>query len=241
MGKLSFTALKPRVVLGIAAHPDDLDFGAAGTLAKFARDGAEIYYLLLTDGSKGSADPDMSSARLVKMRQDEQRAATKVIGGKEAYFLNHPDGELEVTLDLKREIVKAIRSVRPDTVVTMDPTMVYSATHGFINHPDHRAAGQAALDAVYPLARDHLTFPDLYAEGYQPHKVKTMLLVNFEKQNYYVDITDTLETKFDAIEAHKSQVADMPAIRQRFMERAAEAGRAAKCAYAEAFVRIDID
>lgn len=241
MEKISFSPLTPKIVLGIAAHPDDLDFGAAGTLAKYAREGADIYYLLLTDGSKGSSDLEMSSSRLVKIRQEEQRAATKVIGGKDVYFLNHPDGELQVTLDLKREIVKVIRTVKPDTVITMDPTMVYSSARGFINHPDHRAAGQAALDAVYPLARDHLTFPELYAEGFEPHKVKTVLLVNFDKHNFLVDISDTLETKFEAIAAHASQVADMSAIRKRFTERAAEAGKDANMPFAETFMRVDVD
>ena len=164
--------LRPKVVLGIAAHPDDLDFGAAGTMARFVADGAEVHYLIITDGSKGSEDAAITPAELTKIRETEQHAAVKVIGGKSVTFLGYPDGELELTMQLKRDVVKVIRSVKPDVVVTMDPSMLYSADRGFINHPDHRAAGQAALDAVFPLARDHMAFPELFAEGYVPHKTK---------------------------------------------------------------------
>jgi LmbE family N-acetylglucosaminyl deacetylase len=236
----TFKALHPDVVLGIAAHPDDLDFGSGGTLATFAAAGADVYYLLLTDGSKGSADLSASSAELTRIRQSEQRAACAAIGGKDVFFLNHPDGELEVTLGLKAEIVKVIRTVKPEVVITMDPSMVYSMSRGFINHPDHRAAGQAALDAVFPLARDHLSFPELYAEGFQPHKVKTVLLTNFDKRNFYVDISESLDAKFAALKAHESQIPDYKAMKQRFTEFAADLGQASGYRYAEGFIRLDV-
>jgi LmbE family N-acetylglucosaminyl deacetylase len=165
-----FPPLRPKVILGIAAHPDDLDFGASGTMAKFARGGAEIHYLIITDGGKGSKDKAMTPAKLTALRQAEQRAALKELGGTDVQFLNgFCDGELEVTMALKKELVKAIRIVKPDVVVTMDPSMIYSARRGFINHPDHRAAGQATLDAIFPLARDHMSFPDLFEAGHEPH------------------------------------------------------------------------
>lgn len=235
----AFSPLTPKVVLGIAAHPDDLDVGAGGTLAKFAAEGAEVHYLILTDGGKGSADQSVSSVVLTSTRQIEQQAAVDAIGGKSVTFLDYPDGELEVTQALKRDIVKAIRSVKPDVVVTMDPTVIYSAELGMINHPDHRAAGQATLDAVYPLARDHLTYPELYEAGYGPHKTASVLLINFNEGNYTIDISETYEAKLDAIKAHASQFDtsdDMPWVR----EMAEQQGRPAGYSLGEQFIRIDI-
>lgn len=227
--------------MGVAAHPDDLDFGASGTMARYAAEGATAYYLILTDGSKGSDDPNISSPELIKIRQAEQRAAAKTLGVKDVFFLSYEDGALEVSLDLKQDIVRIIRRVKPDVVVTMDPAMLYSVERGFINHPDHRAAGQAALDAVYPLARDRLTFPELMAEGLEPHKTSSVLLVNFDQQNFFVDITDTIEQKMQALAAHASQMPDL-AETQAFMRAlAARAGTQAGTKYAEGFLRLDVN
>lgn len=234
-----FSNLQPKVVLGIAAHPDDLDVGAGGTMAHFASQGAEIHYLILTDGGKGSDDPTMTSSQLVEIRHAEQQTALEIVGGKTITFLDHPDGELEVSMELKKQIVKVIRSVKPDVVITMDPTVVYAAQRGIINHPDHRAAGQATLDAVFPLARDRLTFPELHAEGYEPHKTATVLLVNFNESNFTVDITDTFETKFQALKAHVSQFGDVEG--SSWLREIAQAqGREAGYELAEGFVRIDL-
>jgi LmbE family N-acetylglucosaminyl deacetylase len=235
-----FSPLQPKIVLGVAAHPDDLDFGASGTLAKYAAQGAKVYYLLLTDGSKGSEDRTLASDQLVKIRQQEQRAAIKAIDATNVEFLNYPDGMLEVTMDVKRDIVKAIRTLKPDVVVTMDPGMLYMPERGFINHPDHRAAGQATLDAVFPLARDHLSFPELCEAGYEPHKVATILLINFTNNNYYEDITATLDKKFAALNEHTSQIGDMDMVRQRFTDMAATTGAKAGYKFAESFLRIDV-
>jgi LmbE family N-acetylglucosaminyl deacetylase len=240
MKLMEFPELKPKLVLGIAAHPDDLDFSASGTLASFAKAGAAVHYLILTDGSKGSADIQASPEELAKQRESEQQQAVKAIGGSGAQFLSYPDGALLLTLELKKEIVKVIRTLRPDVVVTMDPSVLYSAKRGFINHPDHRAAGQAALDAVFPLARDHLSFPELYAEGYKPHKVKTVLLTNFEQQNFMVDISDTIDQKIAALAAHASQVTDIDSTGSFIREMAAKLGEKAGSKYAEGFVRIDV-
>lgn len=235
-----FKPLKPKVVLGIAAHPDDLDFGAAGTMASFAEAGAEVHYLILTDGSKGSDDMKLSSPQLVKMREDEQRNAIKAIGGKGVIFLGYPDAQLEVTMELKKDIVKVIRTIKPDVVITMDPSMLYSTERGFINHPDHRAAGQAALDAVFPLARDHLTFPELYAAGYKPHKTATVLLTNFDKGNYIVDTSNCFPKKIDALKAHASQVSDVEGMRKWLEQMSARVGKKAGYKYGEQFIRLDI-
>jgi LmbE family N-acetylglucosaminyl deacetylase len=242
MNEFTTLPLKPAIVLGIAAHPDDLDFGAGGTMAAFARQGADVYYLILTDGGKGSRDRSMTPEALRDIRREEQRAAGKVLGLKEVFFRDYPDGTLENTLEVKREVVKVIRQVKPDAIVTLDPSMLYSAKHGLINHPDHRAAGQAALDAVYPLARDHMSFPELLAEGLEPHNTTTILLSRFtsEGATFAIDISDTIEAKFLALAAHASQFDNLDDMQTRLRQEAAEAGRAYGYAYAEPFVRIDI-
>lgn len=228
-------------MLGVAAHADDLDFSSAGTLAAFADAGAEVYYLILTDGSKGSADTAADNGSLAGMRQQEQRNAARILGAKDVFFLDYEDGQLQVTPELKRDIVRVIRTVRPDVVLAFDPTMVYVADEGFINHTDHRACGQATIDAVFPLARDHLSFPELFTqEGLKPHKVKTLLLTNLEKANFIVDISDHLPRKLEAIKAHASQVPDASAVTSRFAERAAETGKPYGFGHAEQFIRIDI-
>lgn len=235
----SFSPLTPNVVLGVVAHPDDLDVGAGGTLARFAAEGADVHYLILTDGSKGSDDPSMTAEDLKAIRRDEQRAGLEVIGGKTVTFLDYPDGELEISLELKKEIVKVIRSLKPDVVVTMDPTVVYSTSHGIVNHPDHRAAGQATLDAVFPLARDRLAFPELAEASFAPHKTPTVLMVNFNTSNYSVDISDYFDKKAKALRSHPSQFSDDSVI--KMMRAMAEAqGKQAGCELAEGFVRLDI-
>lgn len=240
MANNTFPPLEPKVVLGVAAHPDDLDFSASGTMAAFAARGAKVHYLILTDGGKGTSDVHITPEQLVQTRQAEQRGACEAIGCTDVEFLAYPDGCLEVSLELKKDIVKAIRTLKPDVVVTMDPTMVYSVERGFINHPDHRAAGQATLDAVFPLARDHLSFPELTQDGYEPHKVSTVLLTNFEKNDYCVDITGTIEQKMAALAAHKSQLTDIPAVQKRMKDLARKLGKEPGYDYAECFVRIDI-
>lgn len=236
--------LNPKIVLGVAAHPDDLDYGAGGTMAAFAQQGAEVYYLILTDGGKGSEDRSITSEALRDLRREEQRNAGEILGLKEVFFLDYPDGTLENTQAVKRDIVKVIRKVKPDVVVTFEPSTLYAATTGLINHPDHRAAGQATLDAVYPLARDHMSFPELLTEGYEPHKTPTVLLSRFdldpESANFAMDITNTLELKFQALEAHKSQFSDLDSLKTSLRQLASEAGKRNGCTYAEPFIRLDI-
>ena len=231
----------PKVVLAVGAHADDIDITAGGSLLRWAAEGAEIYYLLLTDGSRGSSDQTASHESVAALRQADQKAAAQIVGAKDVLFLDYTDGCLEVTMDLKRDIVRAIRRVKPDTVVVMDPSVLYSTERGMINHPDHRAAGQATLDAVYPLARDHLSFPEVAAdEGLAPHKVEHVLLTNFETQNYYVDISEYFEKKLDVVAAHASQFDDRDRMKS-FLEPQAQAlGAKTGSAYAEGFVRIDL-
>lgn len=224
-------------VLGVAAHPDDLDFGASGTFAKWAEDGAECYYLICTDGRKGSDDPKMTEEKLIRIRKQEQIAAGKVIGLKGVFFLGHHDTELVADLKLKKEIVRYIRKLKPDIVVTMDPTVIYSS-RGFVNHTDHRAAGLAAVDAVYPLARDRLTFKELEKEGLKPHKVKELYLISFDKGEEIFDITDTLDKKIEVLKCHKSQIG--PESFGWVKQMAEIIGKKKGYKYAEGFVKLSL-
>ncbi len=232
--------LHPKVVLGVAAHPDDLEFGISGTIATWVKEGAKAYYLILTNGNKGSDDRSKTPEELTATRRAEQEAAAKILGVEKVFFCNYDDGTLEPTPEVKRDVVRIIRQVKPGVVFCNDPTVVYSAS-GMINHTDHRAAGMATIDAVYPLARDHLSFPELYKDEHlEPHKVKTILLNNFDKQNYAVDISDEIETKIKALAAHASQIPDMESRGEMVRQWAARAGRLHGCAYAEGFLRLDI-
>ncbi|HSX42620.1 MAG TPA: PIG-L deacetylase family protein [Candidatus Saccharimonadales bacterium] len=236
-----FHPLQPKIVLGIAAHPDDLDFGAGGSMARFVADGAEVYYLILTDGGNGSEDRQTTSEHLCRIRQQEQQNAAAKLGVKEVFFLGYPDGTLRNTLDVKRDVVRVIRRVKPDTVVMWDPSCMYSVEQGLVNHPDHRASGEAALDAVFPLARDHLAFPELLdEEGLEPHKTATVLMMNFDTYNFAVDVSSTLETKFQACAEHVSQVADMDERRAAITPISARIGAKYGYTYAEGFVRLDL-
>jgi LmbE family N-acetylglucosaminyl deacetylase len=238
---IDHTPFTPKVALMVGAHADDIDFGASGTVARWAKDGAEVQYLVITDGSKGSDDPTMTSEQLIEVREKEQRDAAATLGAKEVHFLRYEDAALEVTQRLKKDIVRVIRQVRADTVVVMDPTFIYSSEMGVINHPDHRAAGQATLDAVFPLARDRLTFPDLLGqEGLEPHKVAHLLLINRQDANYYVDITEVFEQKLAGLLKHVSQVKDPDNVRTMLARWASVAGSKSGVKYAEGFVRLDI-
>jgi LmbE family N-acetylglucosaminyl deacetylase len=236
----TFPVLKPKVVLGVAAHPDDLEFTAAGTMAKYITEGAKGYYFILTNANKGTEDRTVEPDQLRDTRRAEQRRAGEILGLTDVFFGDYDDGCLECCRDVKRDIARIIRTVRPDVVITMDPSLLYSAEYGYVNHPDHRATGQATLDAVYPLARDHLSFPELLAEGLEPHKTSTVLLVNFERQNYHVDISSHLETKLQALGAHASQLSDPSAACDMVRGWAERVGAQAGVRYAEGFVRIDV-
>ncbi len=194
------------IILAVGAHPDDIDFGASGTIAKWVKKGATAYYLILTDGSKGSDDPKMTPKKLVKIRKKEQEEAAKILGVKKVFFLNQKDTELVADIKLKEKITKKIRELKPTRVVTMNPTIIFSQERGFINHTDHRAAGLATIDSVYPLARDRLTFPQHERQGLKPHKVKELYLSSFGQGNFVSNITATIDLKIAALKAHKSQV-----------------------------------
>jgi LmbE family N-acetylglucosaminyl deacetylase len=202
-------------VMAIYAHPDDPEFFSGGVLAQWAAAGAEVVYVLATSGDKGSAELDMTSERLVEIREAEQRAAAAVIGAKDVVFLRRRDGELTASLDLRRDLVRLIRLKQPDIVVTNDPTTFWYGDRA-LNHPDHRAIGEAALAAVFPIARDRLNHPEMERdEGLVPHKVKQVYLSGANQPNVKVDISDSIETKIRALREHKSQIADMDAMAER--------------------------
>jgi LmbE family N-acetylglucosaminyl deacetylase len=230
---------KPQRVLAIVAHPDDPEFGAGGTIARWVRSGSQVTYVIVTDGSKGSNDPEMTSERLVQVRQTEQRAAARVLGVPEVVFLGYPDSTVYDTLELRRELVRQIRLHRPDVVVTHDPTarFISYAGHSRLSHPDHRAVGDAALDAVFPLARGRLNFPEHEGEGLVPHKVLDIFLTSTNEPNEWVDITETIEQKIAALWEHRSQIGDPEALATRIRAWAREMAACA-CATPSAALRV---
>ncbi|MBI2595755.1 PIG-L family deacetylase [Candidatus Daviesbacteria bacterium] len=230
-----------KTILFVCAHPDDLEFCFGGTVAKWAGEGASIYYLILTDGSKGCEDPQLDPTELIKTRQREQDEAAKILGVKKVIFLDHVDGELENNPKLRKQIVRVIRKIKPDIVVTMDPTFVYDEKYGIINHPDHRVAGQTTLDSVYPFARNHRAFPELLDEGLTPHHVSDILLFNSLRMNFFVDIEDTLAKKLKALNCHKSQFKDPQAVEKLVILVAQNAGKKAKLKYAEGLTWVHIN
>jgi LmbE family N-acetylglucosaminyl deacetylase len=193
--------------LVIAAHPDDAEFSCAGTAALWRQDGWRFYYLICTDGVKGSDDPKMTPAKLVPLRRKEQRAAARVVGVKDVFFLDFVDGELAYTPEFMRQVVRYIRKIEPVAVFSHDPNQI--VRNQYINHPDHRCAGTVALDAVYPIARNRPSFPELLDEGLEPHRVKEVYLWSASEPNFEVDVTEVADLKFRALGQHKSQFRDM--------------------------------
>ena len=220
----------------VVAHPDDAEFGCAGTVAHWCLHGMEVVYVLCTDGSKGASDRNISSEELVETRRKEQLDAGKVLGLKEVVFLGYEDAYLQPTLEVRRDIARQIRIHRPDVVICQNPVRNLSGGRG-VGHPDHLAAGEATLAAVYPTARDHLTFPELLAEGLEPHKVREILITEHEHPDRWIDISDSIDTAIEALKAHKSQVGDRD-VGERMREGRRQAGEPYDMAYAEAFKRI---
>lgn len=217
----------------VVAHPDDAEFMAGGTIAKWAGAGIPMSLVVCTDGSKGSADPDISAEALIKIRRDEQTAAMRELGIQDVEFLGYPDAYLQHTLDLRKDITRAIRKYRPDRLVTMTPYRSFIG-NGYLNHPDHLAVGDATLAAVYPTARDRLTFPELIAEGYEPHKVREVYVVGTDSPDCWVDITDTIQKKLNALLRHESQV-NAAELEKRIRERSAQVAEGRDMEYAECF------
>jgi LmbE family N-acetylglucosaminyl deacetylase len=218
------------------AHPDDAEFGAAGTVALWVDRGVEVDYVICTDGAAGAADPDIDTSRLPAIRQEEQRQAADILGVKDVVFLGHPDGGLRASDELRRELVRLIRRYRPDRVICQNAVRNYASLYG--NHPDHLAAGRAAIEAIYPYARNPLAFRELLAEGLEPHSVREVLVSGTDSPDYFVDVATTLERKFEALACHRSQHPAGQDPRPRVLTRMAQAGEAQGIAYAESFRRL---
>lgn len=189
----------------VVAHADDAEFGCSGTVAKWCAEGVEVVYVLCTDGSKGSEDRDITSEELANTRKIEQIAAGEVLGLKDIAFLGYPDAYLQPTLELRRDIAREIRRHRPDVVICMYPARNLDGGWG-VGHPDHIASGEATLAAIFPTARDHLTFPELLKEGLEPHKVSEAWIMGHPEPDHWVDVTDHLETSINALAEHTSQI-----------------------------------
>ena len=236
-----FEQLKPKVVLAVAAHPDDLEFSVSGTIAKWTAQGVKAYYLILTDGSKGTEDRSALPYDMTKLRRQEQKAAGEIIGLSDVFSEDFEDGTLENTMAVKKAISRIIRKVKPDVVLCMDPTFIYSLERGMINHSDHRAGAMAVIDSVYPLARDHLSFPDLLEkEKLEPHKVKTLLMTNFEDHNYGEDVSEFFNTKIKALAAHESQIPNIEATTAMLKNFMSINGKKYGFQYVEVFKRLDL-
>lgn len=193
-------------IMVVAAHPDDAEYMIAGSVVRWVQEGRQVTYVICTNGDKGSSNPDFAPEQLAMVRQQEQQAACAVLGVQEAVFLGYADGLLQNTLELRRDIVRQIRRLRPDAVVCQDPTKRwYGKT--YLNHPDHRAAGDATLDAIFPSARDYHFSPEFIREGLLPHKVRHVYISpGFEEDDVWFDITGTIERKITALYEHKTQM-----------------------------------
>jgi len=230
----------PTRVLAVYAHPDDPEISAGGTLARWADGGAEVHIVVTTRGDKGTNDPAADIDALVRTRIDETEAAGRVLGIAEHHHLDHADGELDDDLELRRELVRLIRSIRPDIVCCPDPTAVFFGD-AYINHRDHRMTGWATLDAVSPAAGNPHYFPELGTEGLTTHQVGALFLSGTFEPNAWVDVGATLERKIEALFCHASQLVETGDwFRDYLRESAIDAGRAAGVQYAEAFRRINV-
>jgi LmbE family N-acetylglucosaminyl deacetylase len=220
------TDARPRV-MAIFAHPDDAEFLCSGTIARLVEQGYRAHYVLATSGDKGSDDRAATPEQLTRTREAEQRDAAKVLGVEEVTFLRHHDGEVEVTIPFRRELALVIRQGRPDMVLTFDPWQRYQI------HPDHRAVGMTALDAV-AAARDHMYFPEQLTEGLTEHRVHNVYFFASDQPNYYVDITGTIDKKIAALHKHTSQIRT-EGLEERVRARARMLGQEIGVEYAEAY------
>jgi LmbE family N-acetylglucosaminyl deacetylase len=228
-------------ILSITAHPDDVDFGAAGTIARWTDAGIEVTYCVVTDGDAGGLDEGFPRADMPALRRAEQIAAAKCVGVHDVRYLGYPDGRVEATLDLRRDLARVIRQVRPDRVVCPSPERNYARMGA--SHPDHRAVGSAALDAVYPDARNPFAFPELRErEGLAPWKVREVWIAGSPSPTHFVDVTATFGRKVAALRAHESQTGHMDDLEERirgWLTRGAALGGLPDGHLAEAFQVLD--
>jgi LmbE family N-acetylglucosaminyl deacetylase len=231
---------RPERVLVIVAHPDDADFGAAGTVARWVREGSHAQLVCCTSGDAGADDPATDPLELARLREAEQRAAAAIVVYENVVFLHRPDGALDNDLALREQLVRIIRRFRPDAVLAMDPTVVIFED-GFVQHVDHRMAAMAAVDAVYPAARNAMAFPHLaLAEDLQPHSVRWLYLFFTERPSVWVDVSQTIETKISALREHVSPLRRPGELEEMIRRWAQEAGTKVGVEAAEDFRLVDL-
>jgi LmbE family N-acetylglucosaminyl deacetylase len=225
----------PESAMVIAAHPDDAEFTVAGTVAAWAKAGCRVTYVVCTDGNTGSHEPGMTREKLAEVRRAEQRAACATLGVSEVVFLGYDDGQLQPTLELRRDLVRAIRQHKPEVVIVSDPTKLLIGDE-YINHPDHRAAGQAALDAVAPASEMPLLWPEVGA----PHRARQVYVYGNDTPNVWVDVTETIEQKIAALRQHTSQLVGWDPT-EMIKAWGAETGKEKRLAYAESYRVITLE
>ncbi|MDO8529041.1 MAG: PIG-L deacetylase family protein [bacterium] len=232
-------SVKMTKILVFSPHPDDLDFGCSGTIAKWASDGKEITYCILSDGSRGGHILKISDQELAKIREKEQKSAAEILGAKDVIFLREKDGEIQNTKKLRKKLVEVIRKTKPDIILSFDP-----ANCEFENfyrcHRDHRNGAEAVFDAIYPDANNESFFPEIF-EKYPPHQVKEVWFFATNKPNVFVDISKTIEKKLEALRQHKSQIKDWNRVEKMIKDWAKTVGKKSKMKYAEGFRRVKLD
>lgn len=223
----------PSSAMAVTAHPDDIEFSCAGTLARWAKAGTRVTYVLCTSGDVGIDEPGMTREKATEIREVESQAAAEIVGASEVVFLRERDGLLTPTIELRKKIVREIRRFKPEVILSGDPTIVWGGDT-YINHPDHRAAALAALEAAFPAAGQPNLFQELESEGLFAHKVRKVYVTGWSQTGLYVNIEDTIDIKVAALRAHKSQMKDWDP-EPRIKEWAAERGKGKEMAYAESF------
>ena len=230
------TRQKIKRAMVVVAHADDAEFGCSGTVARWCAEGTSVVYVLCTDGSKGSSDPKISSKELAKIRKKEQKEAGKILGLTEIVFLDYPDSYLQATLDLRKDIAREIRRIRPEVLICQNPIRTLSVGRGS-GHPAQIAAGESALSAVFPTARDRLTFPELLDEGHEPHNVSEVWIMGTDNPDWWVDVSGYMDQAIKSLEQHKSQVTGRD-VAERLQDSRRRVGEPHGMEFGEAFKRL---
>ena len=231
---MSNSTYVPARAMAIVAHPDDIEFGCACTIARWVQQGCQVAYVLVTSGDVGIADTSITRAQAAAIREAETLAAAKVVGVEDVTFLREPDGMVESTLALRKRLVREIRRFKPEVVFGDDPTLMFNP-QGRINHPDHRAVGTATVDAIFPCAGQPHFFQELEAEGITAHKVRKVYIMSRGQGDTFVNISDTIDLKLAALRAHVSQVGEMEGLEKMLRERTAQLGAGKEMDHAEVF------